>query len=162
MTIDELVANVADGVSMGMIGETTVRTTKIVRALRAQIPSLNFYAGGRTILVYKPYSRAVSKSKMGKPFFLYCNDLFLSTNHKRNYVDYNDFASHADEAEKILMKYYHVDEELFALAEENPYVLLPVCIDWHKVARELGHDFTGVSPVSGMRRTEIEGRVRDL
>ena len=88
--------------------------------------------------------------------------MFESERRNRAYVDYNDFASHADEAEKILMKYYHIDEELFAIAEKNPYILFPVTIDWHKVAEEFGDDFTGVSAVTGMRRSEIEGRIKDL
>ena len=159
MTIEALVANVAEGISLGKMGETTVRLSKVARTIRARFPSLNFYAGGRVTFAYKPYSRSASKNKCGRPFFIYCPDLFGTEKHNRKYVDYNDFASHADEAEKILMDYYHVDEKMFELAKKNPYILFPVGVDWHKAAKELGDDFTGINEATGLRRSEIEGRI---
>ena len=158
MNLTEIIANVADGISSGMIGETTVRTSKIARVLHAYIPSLTIFASGRTTIAYKPYVRASSKRKVKKPFFIYCTDMFNS----RTYVDYNDFASHADEAEKILMKYFHVDEQMFAIAEKNPYIIFPITIDWHKVAKEFGDDFTGVNEVTGLKRSDIVRGYREL
>ena len=155
MTVDTLVASMIGGISSGEMGETTAHSGKITRSLHARIPSLTIFASGRTTIIYKPYARVSSKNKSKKPFFIYCTDMF----NGRNYVDYNDFASHADEAEKILMKYFHVDEQMFAIAEKNPYIIFPITIDWHKVAEEFGDDFTGINEVTGLRRSEIEGRI---
>ena len=157
MNLTEIVTNVAEGITSGEMGETTAHSGKNTRSLHARIPSLAIFASGRTTIVYKPYARVSSKNKMKKPFFIYCTDMFKS----RTYVDYNDFASHADEAEKILMKYYHVDEQMFAIVEKNPYIIFPVTIDWHKVAEEFGDDFTGVSPINGMRRSDIVRGLRE-